>query len=472
MDSLIALATTLFILSMINERIVNFIKLQYSGRRFFGIPMGNLKDDMTNDDAEDLRTKKIIAINIVFGTLVAICMRADLITIMNHMDRPSDGIGWDVKPANWYLTLLPGCFLTGCFLSLGSKFWHDLLDVLMQVKDYKKALVDSQVQSNNISAATYLTQKTAPPTSANLHYQPSGLTTAQLAIQNNHADLLFHYNNINKLMPAFQYEGNTRTPCIDICLTDNDTKRIPLFLNYENPDGTTASLKTRIIQNFQHVKPQVGRGQFIVNDNTPLDFGTIGCVLVGKNPTDLYVLTCNHVLTAGKFINPGSLGDQTDEILDGNSIPIGKWVAGKMNNQVDAAIVSISDPSTVASNGLDSVVIYPLKENDQGVTQVELIGAVSSQQRAFIIHLNQPMQVDYDNSTVEIDGLFTLSAGNDPNNFSPVTKKGDSGSMIFSSVTKQPVGIVLGANLQFTFGIPMSIVLAAFPNLSLSVFNN
>jgi hypothetical protein len=254
---------------------------------------------------------------------------------------------------------------------------------------------------------------------------------------------------------------------------NNGAKQIPLFLNYTNPDGTTASIKTRVIKDFQNVQPQVGGGGMMVNEKTRASFGTIGCVLMGKNHSDLYVVTCNHVLTAGRFLNPGNLGDEADDILLGSSTQIGKWVAGIMNNQVDAAIVRIDDPSSALPNKLSSGEIYLLTETDQGVTQVELNGTVSSHKSAYIIHINQPFLVDYEGgNTVEVDGLFTLSAGTDLSSFSPVTKKGDSGALIYNSDTIQPVGIVLGANDQFTFGIPMNNVLNAFPDFTLTVLTN
>ena len=472
MNSLLSLAAVLFILSMIIERIVNFFKLPYSGSSIFGIKIGNLKNRKPDAGEEDTRTKKIMGISIFFGTLVAISIRADLIAIMSHIEKPADGMGWDSLTGNWYLTLVPGCFLTGCFLSAGSKFWHDLFGLIRQMKEYKRTLTDAQKISNSQAVANGLNQQPSPSKTNYLHFQPAGIDMAHLAIQNNHGNLLMQYPNINKLMPAYHVTDEDRQPCVDICLSDDCHTHMPLFLNYQNPDGTAGSIKTRIIRDFQHVQPQAGRGEMIINTNSPAAFGTIACILKGKITNELYALTCNHVLTAGRFASPGNLGEEADELLVNSNVLIGKWVAGKMDNRVDVALVSLDDPGSAEPNDLSSSAVYHLEEKDQGVVRVELIGAVSGFQRAFVIHINQLMHVDYEDKTVELAGLFTLSAGTNPHNFSPVTQKGDSGALICHSVTRQPIGIVLGGNRQFTFGIPMSSVLGAFPELALTILNN
>jgi hypothetical protein len=77
------------------------------------------------------------------------------------------------------------------------------------------------------------------------------------------------------------------------------------------------------------------------------------------------------------------------------------------------------------------------------------------------------MSVDYKNETVEIEGLITLSS--DPNFFSPISKEGDSGALVYTAIQRQPIGIVLGANSQFTYVIPIGAVFSAFPNLNLFI---
>lgn len=141
MDAAVTIATILFILSMINERIANFIKLQFSNKSILGIALGNLRVKSANEYDEDERSKRILVLNIVSGTVVALILHADLIEILGHIDKPYDVIGWDkTLPTRFGWVLLPiGCFLTGCFISLGSKFWHDLLDLLLYAGKFNQA---------------------------------------------------------------------------------------------------------------------------------------------------------------------------------------------------------------------------------------------------------------------------------------------------------------------------------------------
>jgi hypothetical protein len=100
---------------------------------------------------------------------------------------------------------------------------------------------------------------------------------------------------------------------------------------------------------------------------------------------------------------------------------------------------------------------------------VSLQGAVSHQKTAFIIHKGQSMPVNYSPAPVTLNGLITLSASNIASNFSPVTQDGDSGALVFHAVKKQPIGMVLGANGQFTFVMPIDAVISAFSTLGLTI---
>lgn len=467
MDSIIGLISVLFILSMINERIVNFIKLQCSNKKFLWINFGNLKDASTNDDEEDARTKRIILLNMLFGTLVAVAMRADLITIMSNIGDPSKGMGWDKTLSTWNYVLLPvGCFLTGCFLSLGSKFWHDLLDVMLQVKELKRILV-SQANSNGNGSDS--SQLNGSIMGRNSHYQPTGLASAKMAITSNSSSLLRQFPNITKMIAAFDIEDQNRVPCVDICLKDSDSKSVPPFLTYQKPDGTTGTIKVRVIPNFSGVNPQAGRGDQVFNANTPAFVGTVACILGGSDPSTMYALTCNHVLTGKNFADPGNLGQEAQENLQGDVTDLGPWIAGKMSNTVDAAVIQITDTSTINPNNLNATDPYFVGESDCSLTTVELQGGMSDLKSGIIIHVNQSMPVNYLNQQVTVDGLITVSATNNPNDFSPVTVEGDSGSLVYHASLRKPIGMVLGANDQFTYIMPINSVIKAFPSLGLSI---
>src|ERR1700744_3156237 len=232
---------------------------------------------------------------------------------------------------------------------------------------------------------------------------------AQLAIDANESILIKNFQNIVKIYPSFVIDGDSKIQCVDICISDTNINGLPLSLIYNTDEGISFSVITRFITNFKNAKPQVGKGGFIANANSQGYLGTVGCILSSaSNIGQLYLLTCNHVMTGGDFASPGNIGDPVKKLDFGVYTNIGTWLNGKMDNTMDVAIIGI-DPTEPTDTNNVSLPIYSVTEKDCSITQVELVGAVSNTQQAYIIHINQPINVDYDNRTIEVDGLITLS---------------------------------------------------------------
>ncbi|MEO8404142.1 MAG: hypothetical protein ABI480_06090 [Chitinophagaceae bacterium] len=299
----------------------------------------------------------------------------------------------------------------------------------------------------------------------------SGYQNAQLAIDAN-PDIKARHSNIVKIIPSYCMDGEARISCVDICISDNNKKGIPSFLSYKLADGSIAQIKTRVISNFGNAKPHIGRGDFIANDNSRLFLGTVCCILDVHQSDELYLLTCNHVMTGGDFADPGTVGDKAVELLfNQNFVDVGTWQYGKMDDKVDAAIVRIENTDRVFSNDIHRD-IYNVSEKDCSVTKIELVGAFTGTTRAYIIHINQPIPIDYSNKTVEVHDLITLSITRNDSNFTPPTQEGDSGALVYHAETRQPIGMVVGANSHFTFVIPMKTIFKAFPDLKCKIHNN
>lgn len=295
----------------------------------------------------------------------------------------------------------------------------------------------------------------------------TGRQNAQLAINQNKEKLLTAHPNIKLIMPSYCVNNGARTPCVDIGITDNNKQSIPPVLNYKNADDTDAQIKTRIISNFGNAKPQTGRGEFISNENSKTFLGTVAC-LVKNNLDEIFALTCNHVLTNGDFADPGNLGDNVVEFAFGNFRNIGTWQQGKMDNETDAALVSIDNPLQTFPNDV-STDIYTVTEDDCSLTEVELVGAISNTQRAFIIHTDQSIPVDYNNKTIEMDNLVSISATTNHLNFTAPTQHADSGALVYHAQTRRTIGMIIGANEQFSFIIPMKTVLKSFNGIPLTI---
>jgi len=279
--------------------------------------------------------------------------------------------------------------------------------------------------------------------------------------------LLSRFPQIRQLYPSFLTVGNKRELCMDICISDENLDDLPEFLEFPAGDRTAQKVRTRIIKNFKNAKLQAGIGGFIGNVNTPAYLGTVCCKMSSAtNAGTTYLLTCNHVMTGGMVVNPGSIGDAA---ISSDGEDIGTWQYGNMDGTMDAAIIAVSPAAAILPNNTNAPV-YVVTESDCSVTMVTIMGAVTPSAQAYIIHINQPMDVDYDDgNALSITGLITLSTTTNPGNFTPATLKGDSGALVCHARTNQPIAMVIGANDQFTFAVPLATVFAAFSDLQLSI---
>ncbi len=134
-NSIISIVLILLILSLITEKVTEFIKLNLASMQRPAFP---------NPESERQREKKILLLSVMVGIIVAFITNADFFKIVE-----TSGIQpW--KGFNDFSVLsIPGFIITGLFLSQGSKFFHDLLDTLLYVKNIKKSLYKNQEQINN-----------------------------------------------------------------------------------------------------------------------------------------------------------------------------------------------------------------------------------------------------------------------------------------------------------------------------------
>ncbi|WP_143774428.1 hypothetical protein [Niastella vici] len=131
------IATILFALSLISERIANLYKLYWR----------NLRNKRTAIGEEKLRERKVMWTALVCGWIVAVIGGADLFTLLSSgklIDIFNAGLPGKFRS---YI----GFFLSGIFISLGSKFWHDMLDIVLQFSNLKKFQADQQQQETQIT---------------------------------------------------------------------------------------------------------------------------------------------------------------------------------------------------------------------------------------------------------------------------------------------------------------------------------
>ena len=159
LDSLIGAAIILFILRLITEKFVSFL------RKYFCFPKKlnkfnlfmNVNADIDNEidiNQKRLSEKKqneISALSILIGIIIAFMARASLFDLItsNPQDKLFWKEGWDLTCDRTSIQFIIGTLFTGFFLSFGSKFFHDLLDTLYQSKELKRKLQNPQTYTQN-----------------------------------------------------------------------------------------------------------------------------------------------------------------------------------------------------------------------------------------------------------------------------------------------------------------------------------
>jgi len=120
----------LFVLSQISERICNMLKLY--------LPewlMGNLRNAEVNPVLEKKRERKLLLLSWIGGIITSILFWGVIV----QADEASPlYFANSIKNKFWFFAGM------SIFLSFGSKFWHDILDILFLYKNAKRILNDSE----------------------------------------------------------------------------------------------------------------------------------------------------------------------------------------------------------------------------------------------------------------------------------------------------------------------------------------
>jgi hypothetical protein len=128
-EPLINLLVLLSALSLASERLANAMKLGDA----------DLREKKESPQEEKARERRIALRALAASVALAVFMKADLFEILSHLEAPWDTLGW-VLPVEeqWtvsrFMQALTGTTVTGISLAFGSKFWHDVLDLVHGVR--------------------------------------------------------------------------------------------------------------------------------------------------------------------------------------------------------------------------------------------------------------------------------------------------------------------------------------------------
>jgi hypothetical protein len=142
LEPLLNLIALLTVLSIAAERASNFLKL--------GHP--DLRNATGTEKGEKEREHRITLRSLFVGVALAILVKANLFEIFMSIDAPWDTLGWfQAAESKWVPAAaaanigtvayaLMGCAITGVALGFGSKFWHEILDGILELRGITKGL--------------------------------------------------------------------------------------------------------------------------------------------------------------------------------------------------------------------------------------------------------------------------------------------------------------------------------------------
>ena len=459
LQQIIQLVIILFLLSMVCERIADFLKHYLSESKLFRIQndifkIGDTLTKYPNDDAkEQARVYRILKINVWSGILLAAILKADLIKIFNNINEPGKTLGWSNISEYGLLDaiLLPfGIILTGCFISFGSKFWHDLLDILYQIKNTKRVLADTETYKvDNIKTLQKLFDT----------YQSDFIKAAYLEAKTKFMAM--------DCVKAIGIKSNDLGYYFEITVSRNEPA-IEHYYQYLLDDGTPQNIPIKLVmlaENDKIIALSVDLSAKVFDISQPDNWGTLGVIVkpLDNNSDKRYLLTCCHNVVKPIRKIPDS---QSNQIKAGTidvsiTTEIGSVYKANRDHEMDAALIEIDPQKVNVSNYIpDNGIPQGVRElvnSDRNFLKGYIFGAKSGAKEGIITSLYNEIKITY-NSTDEFTIVDTIAISN---NGMSITQGGDSGACVVDN-KKNVIGLVVAGNSKTTYILPIPTLLSKF----------
>lgn len=467
------LIITLLILSMINERLSNFVKLNisYVLARMIGLKRyEELFNSRTNfsipeDDPEKEKKRERGIMNwaIVSGFLVSLFTGADLVYMIknsgNFLSFPNlTELTMEETFASFGRHFF-GLLLTTFFISLGSKFWHDLLDVVLYTSNLKRKLTEKDDWSFTTADEV------------NSYVNSYETDAIQNAITANQA--MF---NAPGVLGYGVKKASSGKYYIEV-LTASDTVVIQPSITYVHPTGKVRAITVRKIVTgiaMAALEPAVEIG----NTATKKFGGTLGCMVKRIGTHAPLMLTCYHVVKPGdnqpwEGYDRGKWQseDQIESPDDSRNI-IGRILEGRRNLTTDIAVL---EPMTREGFRITSVRApipkigfvnksRKLTDQDLNKTTVNKVGIRSTPSNidnqkttGKVVNRDYTRVIRYVDGEFKMFGLLQIRSSNSD----PFAQLGDSGSLVVDE-NLFGVGVVVAVDNEFAYALPLDDVFNQF----------
>jgi hypothetical protein len=463
LDSLVSIFIILFILSVIVEKITQLIrkyapfikpqsriKRSKAGQVTASVWRNIHKKETGNFKELDKRIEREVnSLSFTIGVVIALIFRVDLIKMFRAPDPRtvlfwSDGTTYDSYEKFAFVFSIA---MTGFFLTFGSKFFHDVLDNLLQIKNLKRKLLDDNTY--NVETIKQLDEYIAK----------TYTEIIQAAIDQNQS-LLEHPDRVSPPLHGKTMKKSRLVDCIDIHLSGADRGSIPHAVTVKLSGLQTITIPVNVILDVETPTALNRQGDTIACSDSIAFKGTI-CCKVRRTDQKVYLLTCSHVLTNGSGRNLfGEIHKPISGIIAEGFDCNFTWAV--CNDDVDLAALQ---PEADDFN----YVISPKKERkltpaDMLSTKVKVVkqnGRVREDGMVVNFCSPRPIPIQYTDGKFNIRNLIILSKVTKVEEnmvYATLTIPGDSGACVYDE-NDHPIGMIIAGNSKFSYAVAMPDIL-------------
>ncbi len=462
-DKSIAIIIVLFVLSLVSERFITWFKLYFfkKGNVLFWIFFNWDKDYSTKSDnpvLEKERERRILLLNIILSIMIAILANANLFKILQDSS-PFDALGW--KSNEWegvkYIELsilksFSGCILGGLFISLGSKFWHDVLDMLFYAKNLKSKLSDP---------ATYKIDNIIDFDKLFNIYQPDFIKAAYLEAKTKYMAI----ENVK----AICIKSNESGYYFEITVNKKNIF-IENYYQYILDDGTPYNIPLKLAvlaEDDRILAHNIDLSAKIFDVSQPENWGTLGVFVrpLDENSTKKYLLTCCHnvVKPIRKIPAENTVAIKVGTYEDNSELRIGTVFKAERDYEMDAALIEIDEDRVQIINSVPKMgnpqKPRQLFNSDAGNVEAFIFGAKSGIEKGaiskgMVTSIYNSVKITYSDDEFTIINTIAIS-----NNGKAVSQGGDSGACVLDS-DNNVLGLVVAGSYRTTYILPINTLLA------------
>jgi len=416
-------------------------------------PLKNIAHD-NKEVSEEVKSDEVTLLSFLVGFGVAFSFKADMMSMFTNgstidygvwkISLLSDDSIWRFNPALVFdPSVFFGILTSGFFLSFGSKFFHDLIDTLLQVKDLRRKM--NNRETYDVNKIEELEE----------FISVNDIDLARRAIEANQEALKKQFPNIMYISDTMQRIGDKTVAVAAIYLSDNNVKGLPSALPGRLDSGKTYSVPVEIVESVGIGKPHSGMTKTVAGRLSP-GFTGSGCCLLTRDE-DTFLLTCCHVLSENDVIDP--VDEPTGKHVLCASKDIGEWVFSRMDSTGDFALAKIKDPVKFIKENKSFRFsnIHRVTSADYSKLRVTVEGSASGiNGEAWVVDsLNKSVSIEYNGGTeIVFDQVILLGSSPNKNMSAPVTQVHDSGGSVYNNLNEL-IGIIVGANDKFSIVIPV-----------------